>query len=80
MIGRPERDEAAAYYFTYIDGIAGDDIVGVLESQFAETLPVLAGISEERSRHRYAANKWSVQAGDQLACTGDERHLREFAG
>jgi uncharacterized damage-inducible protein DinB len=61
MIGIPERTEAAPYYFTYIDRIANDDIIGVLESQLEETLVFMRGISEEKSLHRYAADKWSIR-------------------
>ncbi len=35
-MSRPERTEAAAYYFTYIDRIQQDDIVGVMESQLED--------------------------------------------
>ena len=31
-MSRPERTEAAAYYFTYIDRIPQDDILGVMEA------------------------------------------------
>ena len=61
MIGRPGRDEAAEYYFRYIDRIESDDIVGVLDEQLGGTLRFLRGISEERSLHRYAPEKWSVR-------------------
>ena len=62
MIGRPKADEAAPYYFTYIDRIVGeDDIVAVLERQLAETAPFWAAISEEKSRHRYAPDKWTIR-------------------
>ena len=61
MIGLPERSEAAPYYFRYIDRIASEDIVGVLETQLAETSVLLAGISEEKSLHRYAPGKWSIR-------------------
>lgn len=61
MIGRPEPGEAAAYYSTYIDRIASPDILGVLDAQCAEILPLLHGISEERSRFRYEENKWSIR-------------------
>ena len=60
MTGRPTRDEAAAYYFTYIDRVPGDDVVGVLEAQLEETTLFL-GISEEASLHRYAPDKWSIR-------------------
>ena len=61
MIGRPERTEAAAYYFTYIDRIASPDILGTLGAQSAEIVPWLRGIPEEKSRHRYAPGKWSIR-------------------
>jgi hypothetical protein len=61
MPGRPDRNEAAPYYFNYIDRIASDDIVGVLAAQLDETLGFLAGISEEKSLHRYGPDKWSIR-------------------
>lgn len=61
MIGFPERTEAAPYYFTYIDRIANNDIISVLESQLEETLVFMRGISEEKSLHRYATDKWSIR-------------------
>jgi hypothetical protein len=61
MTGRPDRSEAAEYYFTYIDKVPGDDILAVLQAQLPETLSVLEGISEDRSRHRYAEGKWSIR-------------------
>jgi DinB family protein len=61
LIGLPARDEAASYYFTYIDRISSPDVMGVLESQLDEANGVLQGISEERSLHRYAPDKWSIR-------------------
>jgi len=61
MIGIPQRTEAAAYYFTYINRIKDPDIVSVLESQAEETLAFLAGISQEKSLYRYAPDKWSIR-------------------
>ena len=58
---RPTREEAAAYYFTYIDQVRGDDLLAELESQEAEVARLLGGISEERSLHRYQADKWSIR-------------------
>ena len=60
-MGLPERGEAAAYYFKYIDRIPSDDIVGQLEIQLNETLAFFSGISEEKSLHCYAPEKWSIQ-------------------
>jgi hypothetical protein len=60
-MSRPERTEAAPYYFTYIDRIPQDDIVGVMESQLEDVGKILAVISEEKSLHRYAPEKWSIR-------------------
>ena len=59
--GRPEPNEAAPYYLTYIDRVPGDDVVGFLESQADEVSAFLGAISEERSLHRYAPGKWSIR-------------------
>ncbi len=61
MIGRPEKSEAAPYYFTYIDRVPGDDPVSVLEAQLDADLQFLSGISDEKSLHRYAPGKWSIR-------------------
>ena len=58
---RPLASEAAPYYFTYIDRIAGHDIVDVLERQAEELPSFLGAISEERSLYRYAPDKWSIR-------------------
>lgn len=60
-MGAPGRDEAIEYYFKYIGRIQGDDVVGALASQLDPTLAFLAGISEERSLHSYAPDKWSIR-------------------
>ena len=59
MIPRPEATEAAPYYFTYINQVTGDDPLATLETQLDE--PLLATISEEKSLHRYAPDKWSIR-------------------
>ena len=56
-----QRNEAAPYYFKYIDRISSDDIVSAIGGQLEETIPFLRGISEEQSLHRYAAGKWSIR-------------------
>jgi hypothetical protein len=61
MQGHPETNEAAPYYFKYIDRVPGNDIVGTLEAQSDEMLAFLSGISEEHSLHRYAPDKWSFR-------------------
>jgi hypothetical protein len=58
---QPQANEAASYYFRYIDLAPTDDIVSFLDQQFKETMPLLEGISEEQSMHRYAPDKWSIR-------------------
>ncbi|HKB68034.1 MAG TPA: DinB family protein [Pyrinomonadaceae bacterium] len=61
MIGRPQPNEAAPSYSTYIDRVTSDDIVSVLATQLDETVAFLSAISEEQSLHRYAPDKWSMR-------------------
>lgn len=61
MTAAPDRTEAAEYYFTYINQVPAGDIVSILERQPTEMLELFDGISEERSRHRYAPDKWSIR-------------------
>lgn len=58
----PDRTEAADYYYTYIDQVSRDgDIRRILAAQADDTLALLKGISEEKSLHRYAPDKWSIR-------------------
>ncbi len=61
MIGRPTANEAAPYYFNYIDRIQDQNILHALEAQLDETMPILHRISEEKSLHRYSSDKWSIR-------------------
>ena len=59
MTSRPERDEAAEYYFTYIDQVGAGDIRDIIETQGLEVISLLLGIEQLQS-HRYAPDKWTV--------------------
>lgn len=59
--GRPDKTEAAAYYFTYIDKVPGEDILPVFSEQLETAGGLLASIDEEKSLFRYAAGKWSIR-------------------
>jgi hypothetical protein len=61
MIEAPNRDEAAPYYFRYIDRVAAGDIVDRLRAQSDEALALFSTISEEKSLHRYEPDKWSIR-------------------
>ena len=58
---RPQPNEAASYYFKYIDLVTSENIVSVIESQMGETLQFLQGISEEQSLKSYAPGKWTIR-------------------
>jgi uncharacterized damage-inducible protein DinB len=58
---RPQTNEAASYYFNYIDLITGDEIVPSIKLQLGETLEFLQGISEEQSLQTYAPGKWTIR-------------------
>lgn len=61
MKGRPQPDEAAPYYFTYINQVTGDNPLRIIETQHDKVQPFLSRISEEKSKHRYAPDKWSIR-------------------
>ena len=60
-IGRPNSDEAAPYYFTYINQVADEDVLSLLEKQCEEAPRSLSEISAEKSLYRYAPDKWSIR-------------------
>jgi hypothetical protein len=61
MNGRPQPNEAAPYYFTYIDQVPGENVLAAMESQLDESVQLLSTISEQKSLHKYAAEKWSIR-------------------
>ena len=59
---KPDRTEAAEYYFTYIDQVPeGVDVCDVIDAQLPETIALLSSITDEKSFHRYAPDKWTVR-------------------
>src|SRR5579859_1567442 len=60
-VTRPQSDEYAPYYETYVSLIPGDDIVGALETQRVQMAQLLAARSEREGNFRYAPGKWSVK-------------------
>ena len=57
----PQANEAASYYFGYIDLARSENIVKFLDDQLGETMSFLEGISEDKSLHQYAPDKWTVR-------------------
>jgi hypothetical protein len=60
VMNRPDRSEAAAYYFTYIDLVPDGDICELLVAQVPQVLQLTRSVTEAQSLHRYAPGKWSV--------------------
>ena len=61
MMARPQPAEVAPYYFTYINQVTGDDPVAAIENQLPESQALFSKISEQKSLHRYAPDKWSIR-------------------
>jgi hypothetical protein len=60
-IVRPATTEYAPYYGRYVGAVPDGDFLALLESQGRETVSLLRGISEKKSLHRYAPDKWSIR-------------------
>ncbi len=58
---RPEKEEYAAFYKTYVSLVAETDIVSTLENQIAELQDLFVEVSEEKADFRYAEGKWSIK-------------------
>src|SRR5262249_28918567 len=58
---RPDRSEAAEYYFRYIDQVQGSNVLDSLTRQRAEALGLLQRLPETKAGFRYAPGKWSLR-------------------
>ena len=61
MITPPEPTEYQSYYGRYISLVPGRDLTQTLNSQLAQSLPILSAIDEQKSLYRYASGKWSIK-------------------
>ncbi len=61
MVGFPAPNETAPYYHRYIDRVRSVDVIQVLDTQFQEFPRLFGTITEEKSLHRYASDKWSIR-------------------
>jgi hypothetical protein len=60
-IPRPQADEHAPYYSTYIDRVPDGDLVAHLQDQLDETSALLGGVSADKADFAYAPGKWSIK-------------------
>src|ERR1700751_2174435 len=58
---RPEPDEYAPYYETYISKVKGNIILSILEAQRLQMAQLFAAHSERDGNFRYAPDKWTVK-------------------
>jgi len=58
---RPERDEAAEYYFRYIDAVPEGDIRDTLVAQRQELRQVFDAVPPERAGLSYEPGKWTLR-------------------
>ncbi len=58
---RPETNEYAPYYGTYISLIEGDDVMPVLKDQPAELNALISQMPEEKGKFAYAEGKWTIK-------------------
>ncbi len=61
MINRPEKDEFAPYYLTYVNSVPEGDIISILSQQMEDTMLLLNDVSEEQGQFHYAPGKWSLK-------------------
>ena len=61
LMNRPEKQEYAEFYETYVSLAPETDIVVALENQSADLQNLFAGVSDEKANFRYAEGKWSVK-------------------
>ena len=58
---RPETNEFASYYNTYISLIEGDNVMPVLDAQSCELRTIFSSLPEEKGTFAYAPGKWTVK-------------------
>ena len=60
-MNRPETNEFAPYYNTYVSTVEGNNVMPVLESQTAELRSIFSGMPEEKGTFAYAEGKWTLK-------------------
>jgi hypothetical protein len=60
-ISKPPESEYNSYYREYIRRVPAGNVLAFLESQLAETLALLRGLSEREASARPAPGEWNIQ-------------------
>lgn len=58
---RPSPNDAADYYFTYINRVPDGNVIERLASQIVQTAELTGSISEDQASYRYQPDRWSVK-------------------
>lgn len=58
---RPASRDVPEYFSRYVARVPDGDIAAMLATQVDDTAALLAGLSDEQARHRYAPGKWSIK-------------------
>jgi len=58
---RPDPEEHAEYYATYIDRVPEGPVLGVMETAPGALDALLAGVTPDGETYAYAPEKWSVR-------------------
>lgn len=61
MLTRPNQNEYAPYYQSYMELVPEGDLKQILEKQLLDTIEILQNVSEEEGNVRYAPGKWSLK-------------------
>lgn len=60
-MARPQPNDYAAYYQTYVSKVQGDSIQEIINNHSAAVLAFYNGIPEDKGDYRYAEGKWTVK-------------------
>ena len=60
-MNRPETNEFAPYYDTYISLIDGDNVISILDAQPPELRSMISPLPEEKGTFAYADGKWTIK-------------------
>lgn len=61
IMNRPETNEFAPYYNTYVSLVVGNEVKPVLKSQTDELRSVFSEMPEEKGTFAYAEGKWTLK-------------------
>jgi hypothetical protein len=57
---KPNKDEYALFYHTYVEKVPDGDIIKTLSKQTLQIKNLLKNVSKKKSMHRYSPDKWSI--------------------